>query len=70
MASALGMLVGQILVYLWTNIYRRRQRVMASARVGEVAIREDEKVGLMDEVVEDAPPVYRDVEMVVDEEKQ
>lgn len=44
--------------------------VMASARVGEVAIREDEKVGLMDEVVEDAPPVYRDVEVVVDEEKQ
>ena len=70
MASAVGMLVGQILVYVWQRFYRRGQR-QASPRSVEIAVREDEKTALMeDEEYEDAPPIYQDVEAVIVEEKQ
>ena len=71
MASAVGMLVGQILVYLWQTFYRRGQRQWASPKVVEVVIQDDEKVALMnDEDNEDAPPLYQDVEAVVEEEER
>ncbi|KAL4890314.1 hypothetical protein BDV59DRAFT_184765 [Aspergillus ambiguus] len=58
-ASALGMLVGQTLVYLWQR-YRRSAR-QESLEQGN----ESEKQGLMDE--EDLPPAYSDDDTVIEE---
>ena len=57
MASAIGMLVGQGIVYLWFRFHRRGQR--GNIRVVESAIVEEEK----DALVEDGelPPRYDDV---------
>ena len=69
MASAVGMLVGQILVYLWQHLYRRSQRAQARPRVLEIVVRDD-KTALMEcEIEEDAPPMYQDIEAVLPEEK-
>lgn len=64
MASAVGMLVGQALVYLWFRFHRGGQR--GNVRLVEVAVSEDEKDGLVE--TEDLPPHYEDVNVVVVEE--
>lgn len=54
MASALGMLVGQLIVYTWLRFGRGGRRgPVANIRVVEVAVNADEK----DTLVE-APPAY------------
>lgn len=63
-ASAVGMLVGQALVYLWFRFHRGGQR--GNVRVDEVAVSEDEKDALVE--IEDLPPHYEDVEIVVVED--
>lgn len=71
MASAVGMLVGQILVYLWQHFYRRSQRAQARPKVLEIVVRDVDKTALMEyEDKEDAPPMYQDIEAAVPEEKQ
>jgi hypothetical protein len=60
MASAVGMLVGQSLVYLWFRFHRRGQR--GNARIVEIAVAEDEKDALVD--TQELPPQYEDVEAV------
>jgi len=63
MASALGMLVGQIISHLWTRYYRRGQRGDASLRVVEIVVSEDEKTALMDDTSDlPPPPEYTDLE--------
>jgi hypothetical protein len=63
-ASAVGMLVGQSLVYLWFRFHRRGQR--GNVRIVEVAVAEDEKDALVD--AQELPPQYEDVEAVTVEE--
>jgi hypothetical protein len=64
MASAVGMLVGQIIVYLWFHFHRNGQR--GQIRMVEVAVAEDEKEALME-----LPPRYEDVDTVtVEDEKK
>lgn len=54
MASALGMLVGQLIVYTWMRFGRGGRRgPVPNIRVVEVAVREDEKDALVE-----APPAY------------
>lgn len=63
MASAVGMLVGQIISYLWIRFHRRGQRGDANVRVVEIVVSEDEKSALMagtDDLP--PPPEYKDVE--------
>ena len=60
MASAVGMLVGQALVYLWFRFHRGGQR--GNIRIVEVAVSEDEKDALVESG--DLPPTYEDVEDV------
>ncbi|KAK4936334.1 hypothetical protein LTR10_022762 [Elasticomyces elasticus] len=63
MASAVGMLVGQMISYLWTRYYRRGQRGDASVRVVEIVVSEDEKTALMDDASDlPPPPEYTDLE--------
>jgi hypothetical protein len=70
LASAVGMLVAQIVVYLWQKFYRGSSRGQTRTRVVEIAV-DDEKLVLMaDEDAGNAPPVYKDVEAVVVQEKQ
>ncbi|KAI1615825.1 hypothetical protein EDD36DRAFT_198016 [Exophiala viscosa] len=65
MASAVGMLVGQMISYLWTRYYRRGQRGDASVRVVEIVVGEDEKTALMDDTSDlPPPPEYTDLEAV------
>jgi hypothetical protein len=64
MASAVGMLVGQALVYLWFRFHRGGQR--GNVRIVEVAVSEDEKDALVE--TEDRPPQYEDVEAVIVED--
>jgi hypothetical protein len=66
MASAVGMLVGQALAYLWLRFHRGGQR--RGVRVVEVAVSEDEKDALVE--TEDLPPHYEDVEAVVMEDSK
>ena len=66
MASAVGMLVGQSLVYLWFRFHRRGQR--GNVRIVEVAVTEDEKDALVD--AEEFPPQYEDVEAVTVEDNK
>jgi hypothetical protein len=65
-ASAVGMLVGQSLVYLWFRFHRRGQR--GNVRIVEVAVTEDEKDALVD--TEELPPQYEDVEAVTMEDSK
>ena len=66
MASAIGMLVGQAIVYTWFHFHRRGQR--GNIRVVEIAVQDDEKNALIDD---EQPPQYEDVEaIVVDEVKE
>jgi hypothetical protein len=64
MASAVGMLVGKALVYLWFRFHRGGQR--GNVRLVEVAVAEDEKDALVE--TEDLPPHYDDVNVVVVED--
>jgi hypothetical protein len=64
MACAVGMLVGQALVYLWFRFHRGGQR--GNIRLVEVAVSEDEKDALVE--TEDLPPHYDDVNVVVVED--
>lgn len=64
MASAVGMLVGQALVYLWFRFHRGGQR--GNIRLAEVAVSEDEKDALVEP--RDLPPQYEDVEVVIVED--
>jgi hypothetical protein len=64
MASAVGMLVGQALVYMWFRFHRGGQR--GNLRIVEVALSEDEKDALVE--TEDLPPQYEDVEAVIVED--
>ncbi|PLB53621.1 hypothetical protein P170DRAFT_431445 [Aspergillus steynii IBT 23096] len=56
-ASALGMLVGQVVVFLWQRY--RRSGSKRSAEQGSVG----EKQGLMTEASDELPPAYSDEEM-------
>ncbi|KIW18178.1 hypothetical protein PV08_02466 [Exophiala spinifera] len=66
MASAIGMLVGQTISYLWIRFHRRGQRGNASARAVEIVIAEDEKDALMTEDIP-SPPKYQDLEACAEE---
>ncbi|PYH41766.1 uncharacterized protein BP01DRAFT_418502 [Aspergillus saccharolyticus JOP 1030-1] len=60
-ASALGMLVGQIVVFMWQRY--RRSTPRESVEQGTVF----EKQGLMTEASEELPPAYSDEESVLDD---
>ncbi|EXJ60947.1 hypothetical protein A1O7_05100 [Cladophialophora yegresii CBS 114405] len=66
MASAIGMLVGQCISYLWIRFHRGGVRGNATARdirVVEIVLDEEEKDALIiDEEAMDTPPEYTDVE--------
>ena len=64
MASAVGMLVGQALVYLWFRVHRGGQR--GNIRIVEVAVTDDEKDALVESG--ELPPQYEDVEAVIVED--
>lgn len=64
-ASAVGMLVGQAIVFFWTRTYRNGQR--GPLRVQEVTVVEDEKDELLGEV-EKPLPMYEDVTKDVEAE--
>jgi hypothetical protein len=66
MASAVGMLVGQSLVYLWFRFHRRGQR--GNVRIAEIAVAEDEKDALVD--AQELPPQYEDVEAATVEDSK
>ena len=61
-ASAIGMLVGQLIVYLWIRFRRNGER--GPVRHGEVILEVDEKDGLLD-VEGDIPPAYEDATVVM-----
>jgi hypothetical protein len=61
-ASAVGMLVGQTIVFLWTRFHRGGQR--GNIRIVEIAVEDDEKDAL---IIEEMPPQYEDVEAVIAE---
>lgn len=67
MASAIGMLVGQFVAFLWIRYHRGGRR--GNVRAVEVVIEEDEKDALIidDEV---APPQYEDVEAAAVEDEK
>ncbi|OOF92705.1 hypothetical protein ASPCADRAFT_209957 [Aspergillus carbonarius ITEM 5010] len=61
-ASALGMLVGQIVVFMWQR-FRRSSSPKDSLEQGTMA----EKQGLMTEASDDLPPAYSDEEAMTEE---
>jgi hypothetical protein len=65
LACAIGMLVGQVLVALWSRFRRGGER--ASVMNGETALADDEKDALVGD--EGMPPHYEDVDVVVVEQK-
>jgi hypothetical protein len=69
MASAVGMLVGNVLIWLWTTLYRRGQRKLGTPRSIVMLVDDEEQDALLIDEKE-LPPAYRDVEIIVDEEKQ
>jgi len=75
MASAVGMLVGQLICFLWVRFHRNGRRGDASVRVVEVVVVDEEKDPLMDDADLPPPPQYQDVQaelegdMVVGDEK-
>ena len=62
LASAVGMIVGQLIVCVWTRFHRGAQR--GNMRIIEVAVGEDEKDALV-LGSEELPPQYSDVEAVI-----
>jgi hypothetical protein len=74
MASAIGMLVGQCISYLWIRFHRGGVRGCATGRdlrVVEIVVEEDEKNALIINEVEITElPAYKDVETGASEEKQ
>ena len=75
MASAVGMIIGQIIVALWTRFGRGGKKGNASqrAQLVEVMLVEDEKDALLDSELPpqyEVPPQYQDIEAVAVEEKQ
>ncbi|ETI24195.1 hypothetical protein G647_03564 [Cladophialophora carrionii CBS 160.54] len=74
MASAIGMLVGQCISYLWIRFHRGGVRGNATGRdirVVEIVLDEEEKDALIiDEEAIDTPPEYTDVEAHTVDEKQ
>lgn len=60
MASAIGMLVGQFIVYMWFRFRRRGER--GPVRHGEVVLVEEEKDELLAEEGE-LPPAYEDADI-------
>lgn len=64
-ASAIGMLVGQAIVFLWIRTYRNGER--GPLRVQEIVIVDDEKDRLLDET-DEALPVYEDVSRDIEAE--
>ncbi|KIW68147.1 hypothetical protein PV04_04113 [Phialophora macrospora] len=73
MASAIGMLVGQCISYLWIRFHRGGVRGNATGReirVVEIVLDEEEKDALIiNEEAMESPPEYKDVEASVAEEK-
>ena len=67
MASAVGMLVGQLISYLWIRYHRNGQR--GPVRVIELVVEEDEKDALMTEDLP-SPPQYQDLDVVVTEDQK
>jgi len=66
MACAIGMLVGQLIVYMWFHFHRNGQR--GQVRLVEVVAVDDEKDALI--VSDESPPHYEDVEALpVEDEK-
>lgn len=57
-ASAVGMIVGRALVYLYMRLYRRGQRGPLQQEQLIIVVEDDEKNGLLDE--EDCLPAYED----------
>lgn len=73
MASAVGMLVGQIIVALWIRFRRggRRGNASQQARLMEVIVVEDEKEVLLEDDLPpqyEVPPKYQDVEDAEEEQ--
>jgi hypothetical protein len=72
MASAIGMLVGHCISYLWIRFHRGGVRGSATGRdlgVVELVIDEHEKEALMvSEETINLPPEYKDIEVVVEKE--
>jgi hypothetical protein len=69
MASAVGMLVGNVLIWLWTTLYRRGQRKLGTPR-GIVILVDDEEQDALLTDEKQLPSPYHDIETSVDEEKQ
>lgn len=72
-ASAVGMIIGQLISYLWIRLHRGGRRGSQGIRAVEIVIEEDEKDALIlidsnDDSVA-PPPEYRDIEANVEEEK-
>lgn len=67
MASAVGMLVGQFIAYLWVRFHRNGRRGNASVRVVRIVVDDAEKEVLLDEGDFPPPPQYHDVEAALDE---
>ena len=64
-ASAVGMLVGRTIVFMWARFHRGGQR--GNIRIVEVAVEDDEKDAL---IIEELPPQYSDVEAVIVEDEK
>ncbi|EXJ91559.1 hypothetical protein A1O3_00107 [Capronia epimyces CBS 606.96] len=62
MASAIGMLVGQSISYLWIRFHRNGHRRHADVQVVEIVVDEDEKDALLIDGELPPPPQYEDVE--------
>ena len=59
MASAVGMLVGQMIVFTWMRFFRRNRG--RTARLTELAMADDEK----DVLIVEAPPMYEETKDIV-----
>lgn len=62
MASAVGMLVGQLISYLWIRFHRNSHRRPRDVRVVEIVVDEEEKDALLVDGDLPPPPQYEDVE--------
>jgi len=66
-ASIIGMMVGQFLVFLWFRFVRRNQRGPYARIVLVEEAEQDEKEGLIEG---EAPPTYEELDAKVDIEDQ
>lgn len=66
LASAVGMLVGQAIVYLWFRFHRGGNR--GPIRLTQAVVSEEEKDSLVQN--EELPPQYEDVEVIVVEDSK